>query len=86
MTDRPRVTMSPDELAVELFTTSQVVAGRGEAERLLKQIKDRHAHQLAEQIRATASAEDGPATKWNWWDAATIPASCADLIDPEPQR
>ena len=45
-----------------------------------------YAHQLAEQIRAAAFAEDGPAMKWDWWDAATIPASCADLIDPEAQH
>lgn len=51
-----------------------------------EQYVDAFAHELAEKIRITALAEDGPATKWNWWDAATIPASCADLIDPEAQR
>ncbi|HEY9408460.1 MAG TPA: hypothetical protein VIP77_02670 [Jiangellaceae bacterium] len=55
------------------------------AEANIQAVLDEHAHQLAEQIRTTAFADDGPATKWNWWDAATIPASCADLIDPEPQ-
>ncbi|MGW4505734.1 hypothetical protein ACWENO_13950 [Streptomyces sp. NPDC004436] len=40
------------------------------------------AHELAETIRATAFADTGPGTTWNWWDAATIPGSCADLIDP----
>ena len=40
------------------------------------------AHELAEKIRAAAFAEEGPATTWNWWDAATTPGSCADLIDP----
>lgn len=51
-----------------------------------EQLVDDFAHHLAEQIRATASADDGPATKWNWWDAATIPDSCADLIDPKARR
>lgn len=41
------------------------------------------AHDLAEKIRAAAFTEDGPGTTWNWWDAATIPDSCADLIDPQ---
>lgn len=55
MTDKPSVTMTPDELAVELFTTGQVMTGgRPEAERLLRQIKDRHAHQLADQQRTDA--------------------------------
>lgn len=40
------------------------------------------AHELAQQIRTAAFAEDGPGRTWNWWDAATIPDSCADLIDP----
>jgi hypothetical protein len=47
---------------------------------------DDFAHELAEQIRAAAFADEGPGTKWNWWDAATIPASCADLIDPQAQH
>lgn len=49
-------------------------------------LKNTYAHQLAEDIRTAASDEAGPAMKWNWWDPATIPASCADLIDPEVER
>jgi hypothetical protein len=77
MTDKPHVTMSPDELAIELFTTSQVITGRGEAERLLKQIKDQHAHQLAEQLRADAAVGDKSGLTRIYYRAA------ADRIDPK---
>jgi hypothetical protein len=43
-----------------------------------------HAHELAERLRSVLASGEGAA--WDWWDAATIPASCADLIDPEVQR
>lgn len=42
-----------------------------------------YAHELAERIRQAQYDENGPAMKWNWWDSATIPSSCADLIDPK---
>lgn len=40
------------------------------------------AHELAEKIRTASTSDGGPAASWDWWDAATIPGSCADLIDP----
>jgi len=42
---------------------------------------DQYAHELAERIRNIHTTSEGE--QWNWWDAATIPASCADLIDPK---
>ncbi|MFF8482314.1 hypothetical protein [Streptomyces antibioticus] len=57
-----------------------------QADHAAREVLNQHAHELAKQIRSAVSAEDGPATKWNWWDAATIPGSCADLIDPKAQR
>ncbi|THA22754.1 hypothetical protein E6R18_32935 [Streptomyces sp. A1277] len=39
-----------------------------------------HAHQLGERLRNLSSNDEG--ADWNWWDAAEIPGSCADLIDP----
>jgi hypothetical protein len=81
MTDKPRVTMTPDELALELFTSGQSLnGGRDEAERLLRQIKSRHAHQLAEAIRTT----DLPEIHVDMFDNGTQWA--ADLIDPEASR
>jgi hypothetical protein len=57
MTDKPHVTMTPDELVIELLTTGQsLTGGRDEAERLLWQVKDRHAHRLAEEIREETAA------------------------------
>lgn len=44
--------------------------------------RNAYAHELAERVRGVLS-EDGPGAKWDWWDAATIPARCANLIDPE---
>ncbi|MFD7868026.1 hypothetical protein [Streptomyces sp. NPDC059783] len=43
-----------------------------------------HAHQLAERLRNLSS--NGEGADWNWWDAAEIPGSCADLIDPDTNR
>lgn len=48
-----------------------------------EELIDAYTHELAEKIRETAFAETGPGTQWDWWDAATIPGSCADLIDPQ---
>lgn len=42
---------------------------------------DEHAHELAERLRNIHGSGEGDA--WNWWDAADIPAACADLIDPK---
>lgn len=81
MTEKPHVTMTPDELALELFTTGQAITGgRGEAERLLRQIKVRHAHQLADTIRTT----DLPEIHVDMFDNGAQWA--ADLIDPEATR
>ncbi|MEU6365721.1 hypothetical protein ABZ876_08190 [Streptomyces sp. NPDC046931] len=81
MTDKPQATMTPDELALELFTTGQsITGGRKEAERLLRQIKARHAHQLAETIRTT----DLPEIHVDMFDNGTQWA--ANLIDPEATR
>jgi hypothetical protein len=80
MTDKPRVTMTPDELALELFTSSQVMTGgRAEAERLLQQIKDRHAHTLSGQQRTDAGlrAAEGETA------LAEYGRELADLIDPQ---
>jgi hypothetical protein len=41
---------------------------------------DAFAHELAERLRNVHGSGEGDA--WNWWDAADIPAACADLIDP----
>lgn len=48
---------------------------------LIPEVLDEHAHELAEKIRK--ASYDGTGNTWNWWDAATIPGECADLIDPE---
>jgi len=40
-----------------------------------------HAHEMAERLRTVHVTGEGE--QWNWWDAATIPDSCADLIDPK---
>jgi enoyl-CoA hydratase/carnithine racemase len=82
MTDKPRVSMTPDELALELFTTGQeMTGGRAEAERLLQQIKDRHAHTLAGQQRAAADKLDA-ALKTQTETASTM-RNTAALIDPQ---
>ncbi len=79
MTDRPHLKMTSEELAIELLTTGQILdGGRPEAERLLAEIKNKHAHQLAEQIRedATVMGEAGDQYALLY----------ADLIDPEAHR
>jgi hypothetical protein len=90
MTDKPHATMSPDELALELFTSGQsMTGGRAEAERLLQQIKDRHAHQLAEQQRNHFGVGDAPVLRAHCdpdCDFCQGVTSAADLIDPEVKR
>lgn len=83
MTDKPHLTMTSEELAIELLTSSQVLTSRAEAERLLKQIKDRHAHELAEQIRTAWNAHD-PKKPGNVTMLSALNA--ANHIDPEVKR
>ncbi|MEU5166812.1 hypothetical protein [Streptomyces mutomycini] len=45
---------------------------------------DAFAHELAEEIRRAQFGPEGQT--WNWWDAATIPDECANLIDPEVEK
>lgn len=53
---------------------------RGVSEDEATELMNGYAHELAERIRNVHATGEGDA--WNWWDAADIPASCADLIDP----
>lgn len=48
------------------------------------QMVDAFAHELADRLRNVHATDEGAA--WNWWDAAEIPAACADLIDPHKQH
>jgi hypothetical protein len=85
---QPDMTMSSDELAIELFTSSQsLTGGRAEAERLLQQVKDRHAHQLAEQQRDHFGIGDAPVRAHCDPDCDFCQGvtSAADHIDPEVQ-
>jgi hypothetical protein len=34
----------------------------------------------ADEVLRVAFAQEGPALQWNWWDAATIPESAAQLL------
>lgn len=56
---------------------------RGELDATPEQLVDGYAHALAERLRNVHGSGEGDA--WNWWDAAEIPAACADLIDPKAQ-
>lgn len=81
MTDKAHLKMTSEELAVELLTSGQLLeGGRPEAERLLLEIKNKHAHQLAEQIRAAWTAHD-PKRPGNVTMLSALNA--ADHIDPE---
>ena len=89
MTDRPHVTMTSEELALELLTTSQALdGGRAEAERLLAEIKNKHAHALAEQQRHHFGVGDAPVRAHCDPDCDFCRGviETADLIDPEAQR
>lgn len=52
-----------------------------EDERIVEAALAKHAHELAERLRNVHGSGEGDG--WNWWDAADIPAACADLIDPQ---
>lgn len=52
-----------------------------ELDRLLRGVEHETAHGCAERLRNIHGTDEG--SDWNWWDAATIPGNCADLIDPE---
>ncbi|MFJ8006137.1 hypothetical protein [Streptomyces fagopyri] len=72
------LTMTPDELAIELLTTGQAMTGgRPEAERLLQQIKDAHAHTRAEDLRQEAATGDKSGLTRIYYRAA------ADYFDPK---
>jgi hypothetical protein len=58
----------------------ELLADHGLPEDVIKEVLDTHAHELAERIRNVHGSGEGDS--WNWWDAADIPAACADLIDP----
>lgn len=76
--DQPDLKMTSEELAIELLTTGQALTGgRSEALRLLQQVKDRHAHELAEQQRAAIKATDDPV--FHEGEAGWL----ANLIDPK---
>lgn len=59
----------------------ELLADYGLSEGVIKGALDIHAHELAERLRNVHGSGEGDA--WNWWDAADIPAACADLIDPQ---
>ncbi|MFF3312491.1 hypothetical protein [Streptomyces sp. NPDC002952] len=58
-------------------------AHRAEAARLVDEALSEHAHALAERIRSVLHVDSGVGNDWDWWDSASIPDKCADLIDPE---
>lgn len=49
---------------------------RAEAERLVDDVL----HEAADALRGVPGSDVG--NDWDWWDAATIPGKCADVIDP----
>ena len=69
--------------ALAVTRVGRMDAHRAEAERLVDEALKEHAHELAERIRSVPDADSGIGNDWDWWDAATIPDMCADLIDPE---
>jgi hypothetical protein len=50
------------------------------AARLVQEHRAEVLNEAAAEIERVAVADDGPALQWNWWDAATIPASIAALL------
>lgn len=61
----------------------QLVGDPERAEERASAMLDHYDHEQAERIRASAWGGNGPGNAWDWWDAATIPGSIADLIDPK---
>jgi hypothetical protein len=62
----------------------QFVGDTERAEERAAALLDHYDQTTATQIRASAFGDDSPGNEWNWWDAATIPDSIADLIAPKP--
>lgn len=77
------MTLDPKSPSMNLW---QALVSRGIDAEEATELMHGYAHELAEQIRDAPFVKDGPARQWDWWDAATIPNSCADLIDPKAQR
>jgi hypothetical protein len=82
---RPEVTDQPQPEPADPFEyepphARTILADHGLPEDVIDGVLAVHAHELAERLRNVHTTSDGD--EWNWWDAATIPASCADLIDP----
>lgn len=69
-----------DALREGLVPTLIRLVGEANAIKLMAEVRDAHAHELAERLRNVHVTDEGAA--WNWWDAAEIPGACADLIDP----
>lgn len=63
------------------FATSEDTA---EAGRDLDAYRAAVLREAAALLRAAPS--DGIGNNWNWWDAATIPDSCADALEDEADR
>lgn len=74
-----------EQLLSELQQPTEWVSGEvGASEREALRLVDRYRAEVinaaADLVERVAFAEDGPATQWNWWDAATIPGSIAALL------
>jgi hypothetical protein len=69
-----------DELLREM-THNHLYMTDDRANELVDALLAEHARKLAERLRNVHGSGEGDA--WNWWDAADIPAACADLIDPQ---
>lgn len=69
--------LDPNSASLRLWHA--LLAG-GASEEEATVLMNGYAHELADRLRNVHGSGDGES--WDWWDAATIPASCADLIDP----
>lgn len=78
--DEVALEIGRDALRDGLVPTLTRLVGEANAARLLTGYRDVVAHELADRLRNVHGSGEGDA--WNWWDAADIPAACADLIDP----
>ncbi|KIQ67048.1 hypothetical protein TR51_06595 [Kitasatospora griseola] len=70
-----------NDIRQTLIRYFQSVGDTERAEERADALLDHYGRAVAAQIRTTVL--DGPGNTWDWWDAATIPGSIADLIDPE---